>query len=183
MMSRVDEVVRAHFNRAAPHKLTREGGERHEEASRASILSTGEVVPHGHSLRTRMIHLHIERRLEADLNALSAKASDGELAAFMAAFLRWLAPKVGALRPRLPELARAAAQRCGFEGEDRTRHLLGDLMLGIEYLADFLEPRASSRTKASTPCARGPGTRCVRSRNTSSRPPRKKTPPSASSSS
>jgi hypothetical protein len=138
MMSRVDEVVRAHFNRAAPHKLTREGGERHEEASRGSILSTGEVVPHGHSLRTRMIHLHIERRLEADLNALSAKASDGELAAFMAAFLRWLAPKVGALRPRLPELARAAAQRCGFEGEDRTRHLLGDLMLGIEYLADFL---------------------------------------------
>lgn len=138
-MECVDRVIRAHYNRAAPRKLTREGGERNDPVTRAAILSTGEVLPRGHSLRTRVVLVHLERRAETDLDALSRRASDGELVAVTSRFVRWHAPNVEKTRPELEAMARDAARRYGFEGEDRTVDLLGDLMVGAEHLAAFLE--------------------------------------------
>lgn len=162
-----DRVVRAHFNRAAPRKLTREGGSRNDPPSRASILSTGEVLPYGHSTRDRVVCVDLDVRpapdLEAateaaalaaagdeagarqasSLDALIRKAREGELARAMAAFVQWYAPRYVAERERLNVSERDAAKRWGLGDSDRAAGLLGALALGLEELFAFLSDVAA----------------------------------------
>lgn len=158
-----DRVVRGHHNRSAPRKLTREGGSRNDPPTRASILSTGEVLPLGHSTRDRVVSIvlhsrpapsrehyeraraleesgkHAEARRESSLDALMTAASSGVLAAGMSAFVEWYAPHHGSNRDRLDALERDAARRWELGEGDRASGLLGALALGLETLFDFME--------------------------------------------
>ena len=165
-------VVRAHFNRAEPRKLTREGGSRNDPPSRASILSTGEVLPYGHSTRDRAVCVDLDVRPAPDLEtaaetaalvaagdesgarqassleALHRKAREGELARAMAAFVQWYAPRYVAERERLNVSERDAAKRWGLGDSDRAAGLFGALVIGLEQLFAFLSDAAALDAEA-----------------------------------
>lgn len=138
VMDIYDQAVRAHFNRAAPRKLTREGGERNDPVSRCSPITTGEVLPQGHSTRARVVSVMLNVRPSPDLEDFSRRATEGQLASAMAAFLRWYAPQVAATRPNLPALERAAAKAWKLGLTDRAAGLFGALALGLDFLFRFL---------------------------------------------
>ena len=138
---RVDRIFRTHFNGAAPLKGRREGGGRTDPASRCDLLSTGESLPKGPTASTlnRVVTVELNAPLPANARELDARATVGEFAAFMAAFLQWLAPQIEELRPRARAEEHAAAARWGFTAESRATELMGGLCLGMEYLLRFLE--------------------------------------------
>ena len=138
--AKVDRVLRAHFNGAAPLKGRREGGGRTDPASRCDVLSTGETLPKGSTASTlnRVVTVELDAPLPANIGELDAMASEGVLAAGMAAYRRWLAPQVEDLRPGARAEERAAATRWGFSEKSRATELLGGLCLGMEYLLRFL---------------------------------------------
>jgi hypothetical protein len=135
---RFDTVTRAHFNRAAPLKLQRDGSPRPSLATRGTILSTGESPPRGHSTRNRVVDVELEARPTPDLEFLLRRAAAGELARGMASFVQWYAPRVAGNLPRLDALERAAATRWGLGSGTRAAALFGALALGAELLLAWL---------------------------------------------
>lgn len=133
-----DKVVRAHFNRASPLKLTRDRTERHEPASRCTIVSTGEQPPRGHSTRSRIVCVELKERPSPDLGGLMQRAAEGELAAGMAQYIAHLAPTVAENVPRLDAMEREACARWGLGVTDRAAGLFGALALGAEGLLRWL---------------------------------------------
>ncbi len=139
LAKRFDGVIRAHYNRAAPLKLNRDGSQRPEHASRCLPISTGEAKPRGHSTVNRMICVEMPRRSPNQLDRLKQHGLDGVLARAMASFVQWYAPRVRGNLPRLDALERAAALRWGLGGSDRAGALFGALALGAEALFAWLE--------------------------------------------
>lgn len=133
-----DHVIRAHFNRSAPRKLTREGGARNDPPSRCSILSTGEVLPQGHSTRDRVVGAHLATRPTPDLGPLVERANAGEFAAAMAAYVAHCAPRYDEIQRTIGVREKEAAQRWGLGDTDRAAGLLGALALGLESMFAFL---------------------------------------------
>jgi len=75
---------------------------------RGLIVATGEDLPKGASLLSRLLVIELKRG-DVDLSALSGLqvlARRGELAAIMAAFLKWLAPRMPELKRTFPDKVR-----------------------------------------------------------------------------
>ncbi|MDB4928330.1 MAG: hypothetical protein JWM10_814 [Myxococcaceae bacterium] len=138
--AKVDHVFRSHFNGSTPLKGRREGGGRTDPASRCDVLSTGETLPKGPTASTlnRVLTVELASPLPGNIGELHARASAGELAAAMAAFLQWLAPQISDLRPRARDEEWDAAMRWGFTAGNRATELLGGLCLGMDFLLRFL---------------------------------------------
>ena len=141
-----DRVTRAQFNGAAPVKRTRDGGQRHDPASRSVILSTGESPPRTHSTRNRVVCVELGERPTPDLEPLMARAAAGELARGMAAFVQWYAPRWAGNVSRLDALERAAALRWNLGVTDHAAGLFGALALGAELLFAWLSESGVSAT-------------------------------------
>jgi hypothetical protein len=135
-----DRLLRAQGNRSGRGRLRPDGTLRPARAPRGTILSTGEDVPLGQSLRSRLLVLELApgdlswRRL----TACQADARDGRYAAALAGFLQWLAGRYAAVREglhvehaRLRDLARAEACHA------RTPGIVADLMLGLRFFLQF----------------------------------------------
>jgi hypothetical protein len=144
-VERFDRVTRAHFNRAAALKLTRDRTERHESASRGTIVSTGETPPRGHSTRDRVVCVELTERPSPELGPLMQRAAAGELARGMASFVQFYAPRVKGNLPRLGDLERAAVVRWGMKPGDRAAKLFGALALGAEMMLAWLEESGVAR--------------------------------------
>lgn len=138
IMDIYDQVTRAHYNRAAPRKLTREGGERNDPASRCTAISTGEVLPQGHSTRSRVVCLTLSERSTPDAHDLARRGSEGVLARAMGGFIRWLAPNAKRSRERISAAERAAADRWRLGVSDRAAGLFGAIALGLDALFKYL---------------------------------------------
>ena len=113
---------------------------RPEKPPRCLIISTGEDVPLGQSLRARMLVLELGPG-QLDFQCLTScqrEASIGTYAQAMAGYARWLAPQYGTIsanmRDELDEL-RAAARRSG--QHRRTPEIMANLALGLRYVLRF----------------------------------------------
>ena len=96
-----ERVLRAQGNGSARGRLRSDGTPRPPRPPRGAILSTGEDVPAGHSLRARILVLDLEAG-EMNLERLTAcqEAADRYSQA-MAVFLRWCAGRLCDLRAEL----------------------------------------------------------------------------------
>jgi len=135
-----ERVTRAHFNRASARKLHRDGTTRNDPPSRCAILSTGEVLPRSSSGSSRVVGVALDARPTPDLEPLTRKARDGVLAAAMAMFIQWYAPRVEGDRDHLAARDREAARGWHLGDGDRAAELLGALAHGFEGLLAFLGP-------------------------------------------
>src|SRR5215208_6599642 len=111
-----------------------------EKPPRSLILSTGEDVPRGQSLRARMLILELAScGLDSSkLTQCQQEAANGLYAQVMSGFLRWLAPSYEGLRERLKEERALLRQRASDSKQHRrTPSIVADLALGLRYFLLF----------------------------------------------
>jgi hypothetical protein len=128
-----DRVIRGAGNAAGRGRMQADGTTRPALPPRALILSTGEDVPTGHSIRARMLVLDVERG-DVDKERLSHFQVEPDRSApsrATAGYVRWLASRLETIRAELP--MRQASLRAAFSGagvHPRTPDLLASLALG-----------------------------------------------------
>ena len=137
-----DRVLRSQGNRAGRGRCAPDGSIRPEKPPRGLIVSTGEDVPRGQSLRARLLVLEVSPGVtpfgKAALRAAQDAGAAGLYAAAMAAFLAWLAPE---LEARQTEFRAAAARRAAeFQADGQHRRapgIAGELLAALELFFSF----------------------------------------------
>ena len=147
-----ERILRAQGNSSGRQRLRADASLRPTKPPRGLILSTGEDIPRGHSLRARLLILEVEPQdlSWGRLTASQQDAGSGLLAESMSGYLHWLAPQVSSIRKRLAseiDTLRTLANRTN--AHRRTPSLIASLALGFRYFLDYaVASEALSRTEA-----------------------------------
>ena len=148
--AKADRVMRAKGNTAGRGRMRPDTTLRPEKPPRALILSTGEDIPRGQSLRARMPVLEVGRdELDWDvLTQCQKNAAEGLYAQAMSGYLRWLAEFYEGLQEHLKEehaelraLASTSAQH------RRPPGITADLALGLRYFLRFARESGAISTE------------------------------------
>ncbi|WP_337175092.1 DUF3854 domain-containing protein [Paludisphaera sp.] len=143
-----DRVMRAQGNGSGRGRSGRDGSSRPPRPPRGVIYSTAEATPDGQSLVARMLRLDFRGVDLLDpshgkrLRACQRDADDGVYAAAMAAYIRWLAPQLDAVRSgfrsRMHKIRSYywAGGRCK---HPRTATTVADLLARFEVFLEFAE--------------------------------------------
>ena len=137
---KAERLIRGQGNRSGRQRLGADLRLRPTRPPRGSILSTGEETPGRQSLRGRMVIHEMEPGM-IDVEVLTRcqrTADSGSCARCMAAFLKWLAPRIEQMRERLQrrklelraEFAQATSHR-------RTPEIMADLFAALEIFCEF----------------------------------------------
>jgi hypothetical protein len=139
---KADRLFRAVGNHSGRQRLSKDGKLRPDHRPRGLVLSTGEEIPNGESLRARLAVLSVGPG-DIDMRKLAhcqRDAAAGQYSDAMSAYVCWLAPKLATLRTRVKarrdeflEKARASAEL----GHARSPGVMADLALGLHYFLDF----------------------------------------------
>ena len=134
---KVDTVVRAQYGGTGAQRLSRDGSLSTGAAPppRSTLVITGETLPRGHSLRSRLLVLELPGRIDQDLSPMKVAAAKGVYAGAMAAFLRWMAPQLETLRAGLRDRVEASAARLRADTDDRDHRaafLLAEVDVGVQ---------------------------------------------------
>lgn len=139
---KAERLFRGQANRTGRHRMNSDTTLRPDKVPRGLILSTGEDVPRGMSLRARMLIIELEPdTVKFDkLTACQADAADGVYAQAMAGFIHWLCPYIDRIkegwRDDLAELRQKATTS---DMHRRTPENIASLMLGWLYFLRFAE--------------------------------------------
>ncbi len=135
-----DRVLRGQGNHSGRLRMRPDSTLRPSKPPRGLVLSTGEDVPRGHSLRARMLVLELGPK-DVDWESLTRCQEDaaaGRYAQSMAGYIRWLA---GRDRRELLRRAlfayRQAATRSGMHR--RTPEIVANLAAGLDLLLTYAE--------------------------------------------
>ena len=141
-----DRVFRAAGNRAGRGRLDSTAKLREPKPPRALILSTGEDIPRGQSVRARLLILELSKN-SIETTALTEcqnNAQEGRFAEAMGAYVRWMASHYDEARDRFEKLIvehRGRALRN--LAHARTPDIVANLQAGFElYLAFCIESGA-----------------------------------------
>jgi hypothetical protein len=131
---KADRVLRAKGNASARQRMRPDTTLRPEKPPRALILSTGEDVPRGQSLRARMLILELSPR-DLDWKKLTQcqrDAAGGLHARAMSGFVRWLATRYEGVQASL-KVERATLREWAALSTQhkRTPGIVADLALGL----------------------------------------------------
>src|SRR5262249_17920564 len=133
-------LLRAQGNRAGRQRLRPDATLRAARPPRGTILSTGEDLPRGQSVRARLLALELGRD-ELDWPRLTVAQQDaaaGFFALALAGYLRWLAPRYAAVRDGLRAEVAALRERAHAEGlHARTPGVVADLAVGWRCWLDY----------------------------------------------
>jgi hypothetical protein len=137
-----DRVLRAQGNMSGRQRMRSDATLRPPKPPRGLIVSTGEDVPRGQSLRARFLTLEVGPD-DVDLKKLTVAqkdASTGIYAQAMAGFIQWLAPQYKVVRAKLPaEIAELRDLAQGSGQHRRTPEIVANLALGLRYLLRFAQ--------------------------------------------
>ena len=140
MHREADRVLRASGNQAGRARLRPDGTMRPTKPPRGLIMSTGEHVPHGQSLRARrlVVELSPSTMHWPHLTICQEAAAEGVYAQVMAGYLRWLEPRYESVRSELP-LDIRHLQRVSYQADQhrRTATNIASLDVGIGYFLAF----------------------------------------------
>ena len=135
-----DRLFRGQGNQAGRGRMRSDGSLRPAKPPRGLILSTGEDIPRGLSLRARGLFLELGPN-DLDWQRLSEcqqDAASGRYAMAMAGYLQWLATDYETIQSALP--AETAALRdlmTGDRSHRRTPGIIADLAVGLRYFLRF----------------------------------------------
>jgi hypothetical protein len=155
-----DRLLRAQGNNSGRQRLNADGTLRPTRAPRGLVLSTGEDVPAGHSLRARMmiVEMSPDDVSVTVLTSCQKAAREGLYAAAMAGYVRWLAGQRKGMEERVRKRAteiRAEISEHSESSHRRTPDVVAQLFVGIEMFAQFaLEVGAIASTEFETLRAR-----------------------------
>jgi hypothetical protein len=139
---KADRLLRAVGNHSGRQRMNRDGKLRPERRPRGLVLSTGEEIPHGESLRARLLTIEIGYGdIDGDrLTMAQRDAAAGKYAAAMSGYLSWLAGRYDQWRSLLAKEREALRDRALTEagqGHARAPGIMADLALGLKYFFDF----------------------------------------------
>lgn len=100
-----ERIFRAQGNFSARQRMSSDGSLIPAKPPRGLIISTGEDIPHGQSLRARLLLLEIGPG-DVNVNRLTACQKDaaaGLYALFTAGFIAWLAPQYSEVKAKLTQ--------------------------------------------------------------------------------
>ncbi len=135
-----DRLLRAQGNSSGRGRMRADTSLRPAKPPRGLVLSTGEDVPHGQSLRARVLVLEVgPGDVDADrLTACQADAASGLYAAAMAGFVRSIADAYPTIRAGLrAEVVRLRGEALEGRAHRRTPEIVANLALGIDHLLTF----------------------------------------------
>ncbi len=133
-------IFRTVGNGSSRDRCTDSATLRPSRAPRGLVLSSGEDLPAGHSIRARVLILETEpEMIKWDrVTRLQAQAQAGQLAASMAGYVRWLAPQMASMPAVLGE--RLASLRGAFQAtHKRTTDQAVQLFAGGEHFLRFAQ--------------------------------------------
>jgi hypothetical protein len=135
-----DRLLRAQGNRAGRQRMRCDTTLRAARPPRGLLLSTGEELPRGHSLRARLFTIEVSPG-DVNLNLLTAcqrDAAAGLYAAALAAYIQDLASHYEVVRQRLrTEVLELREQAAADRGHTRTPEVVANLAVGLRYLLAF----------------------------------------------
>jgi hypothetical protein len=137
-----DRLLRAQGNASGRGRMRADTTLRPPKPPRGLVLSTGEDVPRGQSLRARVLVLEVG---PADVNQellslCQADAAAGLYAAAMAGFIGSIAGRYGEIRGGLrAEVVRRRDQALGSRSHRRTPEIVANLAIGIDHFLTFAE--------------------------------------------
>ena len=135
-----DRLLRAQGNQAGRARLTSDARLRADKPPRGLILSTGEDVPRGHSVRARalVIEMPPDGMNWRQLGGCQRTAADGLYAAAMAGFIRWVASQrdlvVAEHKQRIAELRSTVQEHTTHK---RTPGIVAELAWAAELFVRF----------------------------------------------
>jgi hypothetical protein len=143
---RADRLIRAQGNRSGRARMRADGSLRPLRPPRGLILSTGEEVPRGQSLRARMLILELARD-DIPKDALTACQQDaraGLYAQAMSGYLQYLAGTYEAVSATLrANVERLRDQAATSDAHRRVPQIVANLMVGLRYFIDFAQRAAA----------------------------------------
>jgi len=141
-----DRVFRNAANHSARSRLDSQARLREQKVPRSLILSTGEDVPNGESLRARLLILDVARG-EIDPGRLTEcqnAAREGLYATAMGAFIRWIAGQYAQLRELFKKkTAEYRARALGNTAHARTPDILASLQAAVEIYLQFADDQGA----------------------------------------
>src|SRR5262249_42526065 len=134
-----DRVLRAQGNRSGRQRMRRDSSLQSTKSPRGLIVSTGEDVPRGQSLRARMLILDVAPGMVqwGKLTDCQNAAATGSYALALAGYIHWLAGFAGSGRTRLPDEIRALRQQALQGGHRRIPDITANLALGMQYFLAY----------------------------------------------
>lgn len=139
LQASADRIIRGQGNQAGRARLTEVSSMQVTFYPRGLILSTGEDIPEGHSMRGRMLIIELAPS-DIDLQGLTiAQNQRADLAAAMADWIQWIADP--AKCSELRDLARQYRDENLGIGHSRTPSIIGDLAATAEMIFAFAADR------------------------------------------
>ncbi|MCC6673270.1 MAG: DUF927 domain-containing protein [Planctomycetes bacterium] len=135
--ARAERVLRAQGNHQGRQRMRADGTLRPERPPRGMILSTGEDVPRGSSLRARALIVEVAPNAipKASLTDAQRQAESGVFAQAMGAYVQWLAPRLDEVRAGLRTEVRELRDQAARIGQHaRTPDLAANLALGLRWV-------------------------------------------------
>ncbi len=128
-----DRVLRGAGNATGRGRMQADGTPRADYPPRGLVIGTGEDVPRGQSARARAVIVEVSPG-DVDLSRLTASQEAGrrgDFAGAMAGYVRWLAPRLEALREALPKELNALRTAARHDGAHaRIPEAVANLALG-----------------------------------------------------
>jgi hypothetical protein len=147
-----DRLLRAQGNRAGRGRLRSDATLQPSKPPRGLITCTGEDTPRGLSLRARMLVLRVAPGTVdwGRLSACQQDAAAGLYAEALAAFVRWLAPQLDAVRQNMGARLATLREQATASGEHkRTPSIIANLFYAMELFCGFaVESKALSQKQA-----------------------------------
>jgi hypothetical protein len=147
LAQKADQVLRAVGNQAGRQRMNADATLKPEKPPRCLILTTGEELPAGHSLRAR-IHIIEIQPGEVDVERLTHcqdLAAEGVFAGFTSAFLQWLAPDLAEKQSKVRAAVEDYRSRLMEENPKRHRRtddITAKLFAAFEMILEFGVDRA-----------------------------------------
>lgn len=139
--ARADRMFRSVGNGAFRARLHANLTQQNERRPGCMLLSTGEDVPRGQSLKARGVVVFLEDSIvagaETTVFAAQQDARNGLYAQALAGYLAWLAPRIEQLQQQLPEALAAEREALCIAGHARAASNTANLILGMRYFLQF----------------------------------------------
>ena len=153
MHAKADRVLRSQGNLSGRGRMAADTTLRNTFFPRGLNLGTGEDIPKGQSLRSRLNLMEIKPG-DVDLELLTElqrHAANGVLAGAMSAFIQWLAPRIDGFKETFPEMKIKLRVKASNEVKThlRTPEIVASKMLGIDTFLKFaVEVQAITESQA-----------------------------------
>jgi hypothetical protein len=134
-----ERVFRAAGNRSGRGRLDSSAKLREPKPPRGLILSTGEEIPRGHSIRARLLLLELSKGAisPCKLHECQRDAESGLYAVAMSAFIRWIAGHFEERRAALAVRAAELRRNLRDPAHARTADMIATLQTGFEAYLEF----------------------------------------------